>query len=196
MLHGLLQEAIKRPPCINEVLLTSAEHVDLLYPGGTNIQYLDKLQVVNNPASGTRMSNFVAQLRNEISRLAKKELRAEAAFLKKATSQSKGEIAALKRRVSEMESSLRALTKALAKPVRPEKILESADLRFRVDGFVSLRKRLDLSATEMAKLIGVSPQSVYHWEAGKSRPRPAQLRSIADIRKLGKKAVAKLLEVK
>ena len=75
--------------------MTAAEHVDLLYRGGTNIQYLDKLQVVNNPASGTRMSNFVAQLRNEISRLAKKESRAEAAFLKKATSQSKGEIGAL-----------------------------------------------------------------------------------------------------
>ena len=190
MLHGLLQETSRRTPCINEVLLTAAEHVDLLYRGGTNIQYLDKLQVVNNPASGTRMSNFVAQLRNEISRLAKKESRAEAAFLKKATSQSKGEIGALKRRVSELESSLRALTKALAKPVRPERILESADLRFRVDGFVSLRKRLDLSAAEMAKLIGVSAHSVYHWEAGKSRPRASQLAAIAEVRKLGKKSAA------
>lgn len=142
------------------------------------------------------MSNFIAQFRNEISRLAKKESRAEAALLKKATSQSKEEIAALKRRVSELESSLRALTKALSKPARPEKVLRGPDLRFRVDGFVSLRKRLELSAAEMAQLIGVSPQSIYHWETGKSRPRQAQLRSIAEIRKLGKRKVVALLESK
>ena len=142
------------------------------------------------------MSNFVAELRNEISRLAKKESRAEAAVLKKATSQSKGEIAELKRRVSELESSLRALTKALSKPARNEKVFKSTDLRFRVDGFVSLRKRLDLSAAEMAQLIGVSPQSVYHWEAGKSRPRQAQLQSISEMRKLGKRKVVKMLESK
>lgn len=140
------------------------------------------------------MSNFIVQFRNEISRLAKKESRAEAALLKMAASQSKDEIAALKRRVTELESSLRALTKALSKPVRPDKVQKGADLRFRVDGFVSLRKRLDLSAAEMAQLIGVSPQSIYHWEAGKSRPRSAQLQTIAAIRKLGKKKVAEILE--
>ena len=142
------------------------------------------------------MSNFVAQLRNEISRIAKKESRAEAAALKSATSKSKGEIAVLKRRVSELESSLRALTAALSKPARQEKVLKNTDLRFRVDGFVSLRKRLDLSAAKMALLIGVSPQSIYHWEAGKSRPRTAQLQTIAAIRKLGKKKVAEMLESK
>ena len=143
-----------------------------------------------------KMSNFVAQLRNEISRIAKKESRAEAAALKSATSKSKGEIAVLKRRVSELESSLRALTAALSKPARQEKVLKNTDLRFRVDGFVSLRKRLDLSAAKMALLIGVSPQSIYHWEAGKSRPRTAQLQTIAAIRKLGKKKVAEMLESK
>lgn len=139
------------------------------------------------------MSNFVAQLGNEISRLAKKRIARRSLEPEKAASQSKVEIAALKRRVSDLESSLRALTTARAKPVRPEKAVESTNLRFRVDGFVSLRKRLDLSASEMAKLIGVSPQSVYHWEAAKSRPRSAQ-RAIAAIRKLGKKKVAAMLE--
>lgn len=139
------------------------------------------------------MSNFMTQFRNEMSRLAKKELRVEATLLKKAASQSKSEIAALKRRVAELETSLRALTRAQSKSARFEKVLTNPDLRFRVSGFVSLRKRLDLSAAEMAKLIGVSPQSIYHWEAGKSRPRPTQLKSIAEIRKLGKKKIVELL---
>ena len=39
----------------------------------------------------------------------------------------------------------------------------------------------------MAKLLGVSAQSVYHWEAGKSRPRANQLQAISEVRKLSKK---------
>jgi DNA-binding transcriptional regulator YiaG len=59
-----------------------------------------------------------------------------------------------------------------------------------VGGFAALRKKLSLSAAEMAKLLGVSAQSVYHWETGKSKPRASQLQAIAAVRKMGKKAVA------
>jgi DNA-binding transcriptional regulator YiaG len=45
----------------------------------------------------------------------------------------------------------------------------------------------------MALLLGVSNQSVYHWETGKSKPRAAQLQAIAAVRKLGKKEVAERL---
>jgi len=40
----------------------------------------------------------------------------------------------------------------------------------------------------------VSAQSVYHWEAGKSRPRAAQLTAIAAVRKLGKREVLSRLQ--
>ncbi|MFM8575649.1 MAG: helix-turn-helix domain-containing protein, partial [Limnohabitans sp.] len=53
-----------------------------------------------------------------------------------------------------------------------------------------LRKKLGLSAAEMGQLIGVSPQSIYHWETGKTRPRASQLEAIAAVRKLGKREVA------
>jgi DNA-binding transcriptional regulator YiaG len=39
----------------------------------------------------------------------------------------------------------------------------------------------------MGALVGVSAQTVYNWEAGKSRPRQQQLAAIAAIRKLGKR---------
>jgi len=42
----------------------------------------------------------------------------------------------------------------------------------------------------MGKLLGVSAQSVYHWETGKTKPRVSQLAAIAAVRKLGKRAVA------
>jgi len=65
-----------------------------------------------------------------------------------------------------------------------------AGLRFRVAGFAALRKKLGLSAAEMGKLLGVSAQSVYHWESGKTKPRASQLVAISAVRKMGKKAVA------
>jgi transcriptional regulator with XRE-family HTH domain len=42
----------------------------------------------------------------------------------------------------------------------------------------------------MGQLLGVSAQSVYHWESGKARPRASQLQAIAAVRKLGRRAVA------
>ena len=95
------------------------------------------------------------------------------------------------------ESERFAWPKAQPK-VEKAKVLpdDSNALRFRADGFASLRKKLGLSGNDMAKLLGVSNQSVYHWESGKSKPRAAQLAAIAAARKLGKKeAAAKLAQL-
>lgn len=142
------------------------------------------------------MSTFANQLKSEISRLAKKEVRAEIQALKKASVQYRSEIAALKKRVAGLEAQIKRQAKGKA----PALVKSSEDdvgksLRFRVDGFAALRKKLGLSAAEMAKLLGVSAQSVYHWETGKSKPRASQLHAIAAVRKMGKKdVVAKLAE--
>lgn len=141
------------------------------------------------------MSSFADQLKSEIARIARKELRAETRVLKKANAQYRADIAALKRRLAEAERALARLAKGGARVrVRDDAAEEDASpaqgLRFRVAGFANLRKKLGLSAAEMGKLIGVSPQSVYHWETGKSRPRAVQLAAIAAVRKLGKREVA------
>lgn len=140
------------------------------------------------------MSNFATQLKTEIGRIAKKEARAETATLKKSSAQYRSEIAALKRRVASLESMVKQLTKsaAKAKPIEREDP-EQTSLRFRVGGFASLRKKLGLSAAEMGRLLGVSGQSVYHWEAGKSRPRASQLAAIAAVRKMRKREVLEKL---
>ena len=141
------------------------------------------------------MSNFAAQLKTEISRIAKRESRQESASLKKAASQARSDIAALKRRIGELETLVKRLAKTAPTPVVTSSADSQTNLRFRAGGFAALRKRLDLSAAQMAKLLSVSAQSVYHWEAGKSRPRASQLGQIANLRKLGKKQVmARLAE--
>ena len=137
------------------------------------------------------MSNFAAQLKTEISRIAKKESRTQAVVLKKAQATHRAEIADLKRRIASLEAVVRRLGKTPARPVTAAKEEdESQGLRFRADGFASLRKKFGVSAAQMALLLGVSNQSVYHWETGKSKPRAAQLQAIAAVRKLGKKEVA------
>lgn len=139
------------------------------------------------------MTNFTALLKTEISRLARKEARAEIEPLKKIIAQHKSELSEMKRRLVDLEKVTKKLTTGTRNSpqvglgsVEPEK---TQGLRFRTDGFASLRKKLELSGAEMAKLLGVSIQSVYHWESGKTKPRAAQLAAIAAIRKLGKKEI-------
>ena len=144
------------------------------------------------------MSSFADQLKSEIARIARKEVRAETKVLKKANAQYRAEIAALKRRLADMERALARLSKGAGKAPRAKAAADETasaaqGLRFRVGGFSNLRKKLGLSAADMGKLIGVSAQSVYHWETGKSRPRASQLAAIAAVRKLGKREVASRL---
>lgn len=139
------------------------------------------------------MTQFAAQFKAEISRIARKEIRAETAALKKTSAQQRAEIAELKRRVSSLESTLQKIGRARPTPAAQVDLAEAPALRFRSGGFASLRRKLDLSAADMARLLGVSAQSVYHWETGKSRPRSSQLAAIAGIRKLGKREAAERL---
>jgi DNA-binding transcriptional regulator YiaG len=141
------------------------------------------------------MSNLAAQLKTEISRIAKKESRTQAAVLKKTQASQRAEIVDLKKRIASLEAVVHRLGKTPARPATPVKEEdEPQGLRFRADGFASLRKKFGVSAAQMALLLGVSNQSVYHWETGKSKPRAAQLQAIAAVRKLGKKEVAQRLE--
>jgi DNA-binding XRE family transcriptional regulator len=139
------------------------------------------------------MSTFANQLKSEISRIAKKEVRSETQQLKKASAQYRSDIAALKRHIIALEATVKKLHKAQPKPILKVEKEPATALRFRAGGFATLRKKLGLSAEQMGKLINVSAQSVYHWEAEKSRPRASQLSAISAARKLSKKeAWAKL----
>ena len=138
------------------------------------------------------MTTFATQLKNEIARIAKKEVRSETAQLKQASAKYRSDIAALKRQIATLEAAVKRLSKSLPKVAKVgEAPVEN--LRFRADGFGTMRKKLGLSAAQMGKLIGVSALSVYHWEQGKSRPRASHLPAIAAVRKLGKKDVLKKL---
>ena len=140
------------------------------------------------------MPNIANVLREEIIRLARKELRGESAALKKASAQYRSDIAGLKRQVRELERQVVRLSKGVAtqRPSPPE---ENAPVkvRFGAKGFAAQRRRLGLSASELGFLLNCSDQSVYKWEQGKARPRASQMPAIAALRQLSKSQAAKVL---
>ena len=137
------------------------------------------------------MGNLTAVLRQEISRIARKETRAQIAQLRKASAGHRRTLAALKRQLRDQGRAMAALRKTSLRATVPAKP-EAAPARFRADGVSAHRKRLGLSAERFAKLVGVTGQSVYNWEQGK-RPRAAQLAALSAVRAMGKReALAKL----
>jgi DNA-binding transcriptional regulator YiaG len=134
------------------------------------------------------MTNIASLLKTEISRVARKEVRAETASLKKTVSTYRAEIAALKRRAQALQLELRRLSKAHAEAVPVEMQAKPAQkLRFTAKGLASQRRRLGLSALDIGLLVGASGQSIYNWEEGKAHPRAKHLPAIAALRTMGKK---------
>ena len=138
------------------------------------------------------MPNIATLLKNEISRVARKEQRGESLALKKALSSHRSEIAALKRRIHALEQALRRLSRAGARaaPAPEADDAPTPSTRFSAKSLASQRRRLGLSAAECGLLVGTSAQSIYNWEAGKVRPRARHLAAIAALRTLGKKDAA------
>jgi DNA-binding transcriptional regulator YiaG len=134
------------------------------------------------------MPNLAAAMKDEITRLARKELRSQTEGLKKASAQYRRDIAALKRQVAELERQVSLLEGLLLKkpPVSPDS-KSAARVRFTATGLRSQRKRLGLSATDYAQLVGVSAQSIYNWEREITRPRKEQIAILAALRGIGKK---------
>jgi DNA-binding XRE family transcriptional regulator len=60
-------------------------------------------------------------------------------------------------------------------------------------GLCSQREHLDLSQADFGKLVRVSAQSIYQWERGSIRPRPAQLTALAALRSIGKREAQRRL---
>ncbi len=138
--------------------------------------------------------NIATALKSEISRVARKEVRAEVSALKSASSRYRSDIAELKRRIVQLERLVGQLGKGTRKRVAEASDGESATVtRYSAKNLASLRKKLGLSAADFGKLLGVSGASIYLWEEGKTRPREKNMPAIARVRAMGKKAAMEAL---
>lgn len=142
------------------------------------------------------MANIAALLKQEISRLVRKELRSETEALKKANARYRAEIAELKRRVGTLEQQFKVLERQNHKQA-PNAVRANepdGNLRFRADGLKKHRERLGLSAAALGSILGTSLQTIYNWETGKTRPSKEQVAKIAVLRKMGKREVQARLQ--
>ena len=141
------------------------------------------------------MSNLAVALKEEIRRLARKEIRAQVSTTKRAAAQHRREIAQLKRLFKQQEKKLQSLASlGQQTSVEPPSLDDSMpSVRFSARSVRAQRNRLGLSADGFGKLVGVSGQTIYHWEQGKSRPRRSQMAGLVAVRGLGRrKALARL----
>jgi DNA-binding transcriptional regulator YiaG len=140
------------------------------------------------------MANIASLLKTEIVRLARKEVRKEVQALRKASTTHRREIAALKRANAALERRAKLLARRPPAAGKAEQEEPQSKNRFSAKGLRSMRTRLDLSADQLAKLLGVSMQSVYNWERKVAVPRASQIASIAGLRSVGKKEALQRLE--
>lgn len=145
------------------------------------------------------MPNIANVLKEEIARLARKEVRTQTEELKKASAAYRSHIATLRKRVDQLERELKRVGKPSPRGAAAPAALSADDdggstrRRFSATRLAAQRRKLGLSAADFATLLGVSGQSVYKWEHGESRPRARQLEAIAALRGVGKREAAERL---
>lgn len=143
------------------------------------------------------MPNIASILKAEISRVARKEVRTEIETLKKASAAHRASIAELRRQVEALEKDLRRVAKGAMHSTKAQDLDSEASAgtkrRFSATRLAAHRAKLGLSAAIYGQLVGVSGQTIYHWEQGKARPRTAQLENLASVRDLGAREIAERL---
>ncbi len=141
------------------------------------------------------MPNILPVLGQYVRRISRREIRLETSNTRRASAQHRRDIASLKRALRDLATRLAEIERTGGhRPVALRVASAEADnLRFRVDGLKSHRARLGLSARDYGRLIGVSSLTVYHWEAGKAKPRRKQLPAIAAVRGMGKREALQML---
>lgn len=157
------------------------------------------------------MANLASALKEEIGRLARKEVRQQTAETAKSTARIERDIAALKRQIQDLQRKLSPSRtpsatkktpskKAAAKKANgkaagaaPKPAESSGRTRFSAKGLKTERERLGLSADNYGKLVGVSGLSIYNWEQGRARPRESSIAALMSVRGLGKREAAKRL---
>jgi DNA-binding transcriptional regulator YiaG len=140
------------------------------------------------------MPNIAGVLKEEIRRLAKKEIKAQVGSTRQAVARYRSDIAKLKRQLGQQEREIKLLKKQPGQPQAEEEPLES--VRFSARSVKAQRSRLGLSAADYGKLVGVSGLTIYNWEQEKARPRKAQLTALVAVRGIGKReALKKLAEL-
>lgn len=150
------------------------------------------------------MPSIATLLREEISKIARKEVQDQVRELKQTVREQRDAIARLEKQLGPAKAKAKAATKpAAAKPAAAKpaaKVRKPAgdtdrrkQLRIAPDTIKKHRKRLKLSQAELGKILNVSTNTVLRWEAGTSKPRSKHLPGLDQLRTISKRELKKQL---
>jgi len=144
------------------------------------------------------MGKMEQTLKSEITRLAKKEMRAtylplarDIRRLKRTVSALRKTVAVLARLGTELQAERQAQRAKLA--AAPEEVKAA---RLSPSLIKKLRSRLGMTQGELATLVGVSGSAVGAWEYGKAKPEGHNREALVALRKLGRREVRGILAAK
>lgn len=149
------------------------------------------------------MSTVMKELKAEISRLARHEIKKELTPVRRINAAQRGLIASLRRQVATMQKELKTVQKDVSVAGAATAALSAAGpeaaTRFWITGkgVKTLRKRLGLTQTELGRLAGVSIATVVNWESTQGKVairRKATIDQLREVRTLTKRAAAAKLE--
>ncbi len=141
------------------------------------------------------MPNLQTVLRQEIRRLARKEIRSELETTKKAVARHRREIAELKRRNKVLERAVSYLQSRETKRLKagPSKTVPPQGSRFSVRSLKAQRRNSGLSQEEYGSLVGVSKTTIYNWESGRIKLGEKHLATLVSLRGIGKREAIRRL---
>ncbi|HEY3155986.1 MAG TPA: helix-turn-helix domain-containing protein [Candidatus Eisenbacteria bacterium] len=104
---------------------------------------------------------------------------------------------ALRRRIAEQRRLMAEMERAAKRSIASARKTvaapsEDPQIRFSPQWVKAHRKKLGMSRRVYAKLVGVSAQSIFGWETGRTRPRRKALESWRRMRSMGKRQLKAL----
>ena len=139
------------------------------------------------------MPNLAQVLKEEISRLARKESKSMIGPLQKQVGDLKKTLRGQRQQIASLQKELgRKPTRVSTGQITPD-VSSRMTVRISPPSIKKHRNRLGLSQREMGLLLDVSTLTICKWEAGNAVPRGKNKLAIAGFRKLGKKEVRERL---
>ncbi len=139
------------------------------------------------------MPNLNQILREEIVRLARREINLQVGALKSQLVEMRKTDREQRRRIEQLEKELAGKADK-ERGIAPRTVSEDDDVRVPRGSFRKHRERLGISQREMALLLDVSTLTVSNWETEKTSPSGKNKLAFAELRKMGVREVWDRLE--
>ena len=138
------------------------------------------------------MPDIKQVLNEEIRRLARKELKSFLLPIAKQLSEQKKVISELKKQIAELGKRIPPVEKKV-QTIAESDLEEAKKLRLTAAGIVKIRKKLGISQSKLAALLGVSGHTVSLWEIGRVAPLNSTRAAICALRSMGKREIKRRL---